>query len=229
MNLVIDDAIVDYVTGVPVHLNLKGEVAVVGSSGNLLKRELGAVIDRHDIVIRMNDAPTKGYHKHVGAKTTIRVVAHNALRPAMFSLLKETQYLIIWGAPQHYQKIVPMIKKIKMMYPGLAIYRLSQKAMQLNDAEYEARTGKNRLASGAWLSTGWFSIFIAFNLKTGNDITVCGYGCMELQDEKVAYHYYEQSGKKQAQYVQQQQSAQKGHRFLDEATVFKLWAGIKFI
>ena len=48
--------------------------AVVGSSGALLADRYGAEIDAHDVVIRFNDAPTRGYEPIVGGKTTIRVM-----------------------------------------------------------------------------------------------------------------------------------------------------------
>lgn len=48
-------------------------VAVVGNSGKLLHTNHGEAIDSHDAVIRFNWAPTEGYEKHVGTKTTIRI------------------------------------------------------------------------------------------------------------------------------------------------------------
>ena len=47
--------------------------AVIGSSGILLKYEHGKEIDKHDMVLRFNSARTKGFEKHVGAKTTHRL------------------------------------------------------------------------------------------------------------------------------------------------------------
>jgi len=56
----------------------KGSCAIVGNSGLLLKTTYGAMIDLHDVVIRMNLAPTTGYERHVGEKTSVRVL-NNAL------------------------------------------------------------------------------------------------------------------------------------------------------
>ena len=47
--------------------------AVIGSSGILLKYEHGKEIDTHDMVLRFNSAKTRGFEKHVGAKTTHRL------------------------------------------------------------------------------------------------------------------------------------------------------------
>ena len=49
--------------------------AIVGNSGNLLLAEYGKDIDSHDVVIRVNQAPTEGsYEKHVGKKTSMRLL-----------------------------------------------------------------------------------------------------------------------------------------------------------
>ena len=42
---------------------------------------LGAAIDRHDAVIRINDAPTKGYEREKGNKTTHRVLLNDFFTP----------------------------------------------------------------------------------------------------------------------------------------------------
>jgi len=46
--------------------------AVVSSSGAMLNHRHGAEIDNHAVVMRFNAAPTEGYKKYVGGKTTWR-------------------------------------------------------------------------------------------------------------------------------------------------------------
>jgi len=51
--------------------------AVVGNSGNLRGSAYGALIDQHDYIFRMNTAPTKGFERDVGARTTHHVMHSN--------------------------------------------------------------------------------------------------------------------------------------------------------
>ena len=55
-------------------LLLSKNIAIVGSSGNLLSSGFGKKIDAFDEVIRFNRAPIDGYQNDVGSKTTLRVV-----------------------------------------------------------------------------------------------------------------------------------------------------------
>lgn len=44
--------------------------AIVLSSGILLEKEFGRMIDEHEVVVRFNMAPTRGYEQYVGTRTT---------------------------------------------------------------------------------------------------------------------------------------------------------------
>lgn len=48
--------------------------AVVGNSRSMLGSDLGEKIDSHNCVLRFNTAPTEGYEKDVGSRTTARVI-----------------------------------------------------------------------------------------------------------------------------------------------------------
>ena len=54
------------------NLFINKSVAIVGSSGILLNKEYGNLIDTHDIIVRFNVARVKGFEKHVGKRTDIR-------------------------------------------------------------------------------------------------------------------------------------------------------------
>jgi len=39
----------------------------------MLRHNYGKEIDRHTAVIRFNEAPTRGFERHVGSRTTLRL------------------------------------------------------------------------------------------------------------------------------------------------------------
>lgn len=47
--------------------------ALVGNGGKVLETYHGAFIDQHSLVMRLNQAPTKGYSKYVGKKVSYRL------------------------------------------------------------------------------------------------------------------------------------------------------------
>ena len=50
--------------------------ALVGNAGHLSLKEHGKYIDQHDFVVRFNNKLTTPYKRHVGEKTSLRVVNH---------------------------------------------------------------------------------------------------------------------------------------------------------
>ncbi|XP_067230245.1 beta-galactoside alpha-2,6-sialyltransferase 2b isoform X1 [Chanodichthys erythropterus] len=74
--------------------------AVVTSAGAILNSSLGLEIDSHDAVLRFNAAPSKGYKRDVGSKTTIRImnsqILANPKHRFSSSLLYKNITLVAW-------------------------------------------------------------------------------------------------------------------------------------
>ena len=89
----------------PIDLALKcNTCALVSSSGMLLGSNAGSQIDSADCVFRLNSAPTLGYERDVGSKTTIRVVSVTGLKSLITDALQKTlasfedlDYMILLG------------------------------------------------------------------------------------------------------------------------------------
>lgn len=68
-------------------------IAVVGSSFILVGKHYGRMIDSHDCVFRTNHAPTQGFEKDVGRRTTIRTVGPAILHMLLNDYKKNGNFL----------------------------------------------------------------------------------------------------------------------------------------
>lgn len=108
-------------------------LAIIGSSSELLKRNFGKQIDSHIEVLRINKAPIINYEKHVGTKTTLMFLnsgfqmissidtyKHMSPLQAFEHILKihKEPYILYW-CPSIAEYIAPIHKK----FPSIKIYK----------------------------------------------------------------------------------------------------------
>ncbi|NXE46433.1 SIA7D sialyltransferase, partial [Casuarius casuarius] len=211
--------------------------ALVSSSGQMLGSRLGRAIDGEECVLRMNHAPTGGYEEDVGARSTVRVVSHTSVplllrdQPYFFERSRETVY-VVWGpakkmsrekAGPTYRALLKVVEK----YPGLQIYTLTEQKMAYCDDLFQNETGKNRMKSGSFLSTGWFTMILAMELC--EQVSVFGMVndnyCREKNHSSVPYHYFEKGRLDECKtYLAHERAPRAGHRFITEKAVFSRWA-----
>ncbi|NXG34721.1 SIA7D sialyltransferase, partial [Dromaius novaehollandiae] len=211
--------------------------ALVSSSGQMLGSRLGRAIDGEECVLRMNHAPTGGYEEDVGSRSTVRMVSHTSVplllrdQPYFFERSRETVY-VIWGptkkmsrekAGPTYQALLKVVEK----YPSLQIYTLTEQKMAYCDDLFQNETGKNRMKSGSFLSTGWFTMILAMELC--EQVLVFGMVndnyCREKNHSSVPYHYFEKGRLDECKtYLAHERAPRAGHRFITEKAVFSRWA-----
>lgn len=212
--------------------------ALVTSSGHLLGGTQGDKIDQTECVIRMNDAPTRGYGKDVGNKTSLRVIAHSSIQRILRNrneLLNMSQgtVFIFWG-PNTYMRrdgkglVYNNLQVMNKLLPQLKVHVITRHRMLQIDDLFKRETGKDRKISNTWLSTGWFTMTIALELC--DRINVYGMVpadfCRDPHHPSVPYHYYEPAGPDECTMYLSHERGRKGshHRFITEKRVFENWA-----
>ncbi|OPJ67859.1 alpha-N-acetyl-neuraminyl-2,3-beta-galactosyl-1,3-N-acetyl-galactosaminide alpha-2,6-sialyltransferase [Patagioenas fasciata monilis] len=196
--------------GKPLERALCRRCAVVSSSGQMLGSRLGQDIDGQECVLRMNHAPTAGYEEDQS---------------------RETLY-IIWGPAKKMNRekvgsTYQMLLKVMETYPHLQIYTLTEEKMAYCDDVFQNETGKNRIKSGSFLSTGWFTMILAMELCE----QICVFGmvsdsyCREKNHSSVPYHYFEKGRLDECKmYLVHERARRAGHRFITEKAIFSRWA-----
>ncbi|NXB29633.1 SIA7E sialyltransferase, partial [Eulacestoma nigropectus] len=212
--------------------------ALVTSSGHLLGSRQGDRIDESECVIRMNDAPTRGYGKDVGNKTSLRVIAHSSIQRILRNRnellnMSHGAVFIFWGPSSYMRRdgkglVYNNLQLMNQILPKLKVYMISRHKMLQFDDLFKRETGKDRKISNTWLSTGWFTMTIALELC--DRINVYGMVppdfCRDPNHLSVPYHYYEPLGPDECTMYISHERGRKGshHRFITEKRVFENWA-----
>ncbi|CAN9504435.1 unnamed protein product [Ophioblennius macclurei] len=211
--------------------------ALISSSGQMMGVDAGEEIDEVGCVIRMNNAPTRGYEKDVGSRTTVRVVSHTSVPLLVkneryyFEESANTTY-VFWGPQRNMRqdgmgRVFNTLMKVAKKYPDVQIYVVTRDKIQDCDNVFQNETGKNRLKTGAYLSTGFFTMILAIDMC--DSIQVYGMidnnHCKQANSSVVPYHYYEESKLDECRmYRVHENTSRGGHRFITEKAIYAKWA-----
>ncbi|XP_054468389.1 alpha-N-acetyl-neuraminyl-2,3-beta-galactosyl-1,3-N-acetyl-galactosaminide alpha-2,6-sialyltransferase isoform X1 [Anoplopoma fimbria] len=213
------------------------QCALVSSSGQMLGAGVGEEIDKVGCVIRMNNAPTQGFEKDVGNRTSVRVVSHTSVpllvknESYYFQQSEDTTY-VFWGPERNMRQdgkghIFNSLRKIAEKYPKVRIYAVTKEKIQYCDGVFQNETGKNRMKTGAFLSTGFFTMILAIDMC--DSIRVYGMiddnYCSRVNHSIVPYHYYEKNRIDECRMYRFHENTNRGgHRFITEKAIYARWA-----
>ncbi|XP_069039549.1 alpha-N-acetyl-neuraminyl-2,3-beta-galactosyl-1,3-N-acetyl-galactosaminide alpha-2,6-sialyltransferase [Lepisosteus oculatus] len=216
--------------------------ALVSSSGRMQNSGHGGDIDRADCVIRMNNAPTLGYEADVGHKTTLRVVSHTSVPLLLkndtyyFGRSADTVY-VFWGPEGNMRmdgkgRIFNALFRVAKKYPQAKVYTVTRERVLYCDSVFQNETGKNRMKSGAFLSTGFFTMVLAMDICDSIQVygMISDNYCSQTNHTAVPYHYYERGKMDECHmYKAHERAPRGGHRFITEKAIFAKWATRKKI
>lgn len=210
---------------------------LVSSSGRMTGSKAGNEIESNECIIRMNNAPTLGYEADVGSRTTFRVFSHTSVVDVKTLLRshkseENSTIFIAWGPDRNMKPQAVThthLKDMSRLFPKARIYTLSSGRVKNADDKFEYETGKNRLSSGAYLSTGWFTILFAKDVC--REINIYGMVeedyCTKVSNRLFSdtpYHYYKKGSSQCSTYKLHENTPRGGHRFFTEKRIYKKWA-----
>ncbi|XP_078596632.1 CMP-N-acetylneuraminate-beta-galactosamide-alpha-2,3-sialyltransferase 4-like [Branchiostoma floridae x Branchiostoma japonicum] len=162
---------------------------VLGNSGALLEKGLGRVIDGYDVVIRMNDAPVKGYESDVGSRTDFRFFYPESSTLNQADLDSGTYYVVVMYKSNDLNWLQAILTKVKptgQFWKGVA-QKLDIDPAQfliLNPQVLHVAARDVRL-QGRWPTTGLIATTFALHYCDVVDLAGFGYG------SSIFSHYYE--------------------------------------
>ncbi|XP_072168542.1 alpha-N-acetylgalactosaminide alpha-2,6-sialyltransferase 3-like [Diadema setosum] len=211
-----------------------GSCSLVANSGYQRQGSMGREIDQSECVFRMGVAPTIGYERDVGRKTTVRVVPHtsvSSLAARSDSLLAQRpspSHLVFHGPEHVYSSpsILAQLQKIEGANPDVQLYRASAAVEHRADTEFLRHAGKSRFNSSAEFSTNMYALLVMKDMCSS--ITVYGMlprsFCSDNPGNKVAFSYYKDPTLTECDMYDFQENVAVGNQpLLAEKRVFESW------
>ncbi|XP_072220431.1 ST3 beta-galactoside alpha-2,3-sialyltransferase 3b isoform X1 [Leuresthes tenuis] len=176
---------------------------IVGNGGILSNKSLGSRIDDYDVVVRLNEAPVRGYGKDVGTKTTLRITypegaiqkpenyekhslfVFSAFKPLDFKWLRQMVFKEklrgtegFWKSVAHYVPREP--SDIRILNP----YFIQEAAFQFIGLPFN----NGLMGKGNIPTLGTVAITMA--LHNCDEVAVAGFG-YDMNMPHAPLHYYE--------------------------------------
>eukprot|EP00873_Tetraselmis_striata_P043997 jgi/Tetstr1/464261/TSEL_009065.t1 len=159
--------------------------AAVGNSGGLRLAEFGGAINSHDLVLRANQAPTFGYERLVGSKTTFRILNKSwtaAYAAARFKsqglpMERSVSLVITRSTGKEFDRLTRYLKNYRV---DVSVLYLSSRVVSMVRAlllAYRVRlcaSGRGPYDGGAVPSSGLVAVLILTQLC--QRVTLYGYG-----------------------------------------------------
>ncbi|XP_039212391.1 CMP-N-acetylneuraminate-beta-galactosamide-alpha-2,3-sialyltransferase 4 isoform X1 [Crotalus tigris] len=199
--------------------------AVVGNGYRLRNSSMGEVINKYDIVIRLNNAPVHGYERDVGTKTTMRLFyPESAHFNPQTDNNPNTLLVLVAFKPMDFLWLETILHDKKRIRKGFwkqppLIWNANPKQVRiLNPYFMEVAAAKvlKLPMKHLWKlrekpTTGLVAITVALHFCDVVDIA--GFGYPSSDDKKQSIHYYE--------HVTVKSMASSGHNVSHEALAIK--------
>ncbi|KAM9317760.1 CMP-N-acetylneuraminate-beta-galactosamide-alpha-2,3-sialyltransferase 4 isoform 1-T5 [Pholidichthys leucotaenia] len=184
--------------------NLECRTCVVIGNGFTLKNtSLGSIINKYDIVIRLNDAPVRGYEEDVGNKTTMRFFYPESAsyNPALHNEPGTLMVLVPFKQQdlRWLKEILYDEKRVRKGFwkPPPQIWLGDLSKVRVLDPHFLYRTATRLLNIPLYLSnkqkqvhptTGILAVFVALNYC--DVVHVAGFGYPNAKSQQHPIHYY---------------------------------------
>ncbi|XP_059840018.1 CMP-N-acetylneuraminate-beta-1,4-galactoside alpha-2,3-sialyltransferase-like isoform X2 [Hypanus sabinus] len=117
------EAVIQKILGITKHYTLTSSLdslsckrcIIMGNGGIVANKSLGSRIDEYDVVIRLNEAPVKGFEKDVGSKTTLRITYPEGAiqKPARYE--RDSLFVFAGFKPQDFKWLKYIVFKEKVV------------------------------------------------------------------------------------------------------------------
>ena len=170
--------------------------ALVGNARSLLKTSHGRNIDKHDAVMRLNQATTVGFEKYVGRKTTFRLInskwASAYTTSNKLQLEKEVTLVVSRTDWRHFLRIARNLKNKRadvssMLLSREAVNKAGEVLRELK-RRMESVRGKPYPGKGS-PSSGWGGTY--FLLQMCDRVDIYGVGTTAFKEKVPNWHYFE--------------------------------------